>query len=140
MGKEFGRAAQHYRPGSFFFAAAPFVDRSGLDSQKPAPRTLAEAKNHIRGELLHGLDELAALKFDRKDRFLKPASIGDLAENFCRDVVIELAIRPKTIDENARASHFNGRGGWPGQAARLKSTWQSVISRLIAGPPMLKGF
>jgi hypothetical protein len=140
MRKEFGRAARHYRPGFFFFAAAPLVDRSGLDSQKPAARTLTQAKNHIRSELLHGLDELAALKFDREDGFLKPASMGNLAEDSCRDVVIELAIRPKTIEENARAGHFNWRGGRPGQTARFKSTWQAVVSRLIAGPPLLKGF
>jgi hypothetical protein len=115
IANEFRRAARDDLPGFFFFAAAPLVDRSGLDSQKPAPRTLTHAKNHIRGKFLHGLDELAALKFDQEDRFLKPASIGNLAENFCRDVVFELAIRPKTIDKNARAGHFNWRGGWPGR-------------------------
>jgi hypothetical protein len=78
---------------------SPTIYRLSLDSKPLAAGALSQAHDDIGPVPFDGADELAAVKPYRKDDFLEAVSLWKLPENFLSDVLGELPVRAKAVDQ-----------------------------------------
>jgi hypothetical protein len=101
IGPEAWRSTRKNRSCFLIWTISPSVYRLALNPQALSVGALSQTEDDIGSVLFDRVEKLPLVKPNREDDFFASASPRQPAENFLGNVILKLAVRAKTVDEEA---------------------------------------